>query len=816
MSFVKLNPIQITDNIASAFEINEKTSGVSYISIDTVDSSGVINFGNTTTNPDYNFLGSGSFNVPNLTVSGSSTTDISIPNNNDNAYLIRIGGANFFRVSSLTDSQQLRFGNTTYNPDFNFRGSGDFNIDSLTASRLIFTDADKNFVSDTSGVTSANLTSMFDHITQNGTDHTYINQDLRTSASPSFSSETLSNNLIFSSNGAIRRNTSDGSDDGYLDISGGGSVGSARAAFIRMYGNENANTGILSLNAGNVSGGEITFNTQATTRMTIDYDGNISMTGELDTNFLHVLRSGTAVTPISTSSAVFQRSSTTTTACLVQIVSGNASHSQISFGDTDDSDEGAIKFSNDTNSFSFVIGGVEEVSVDSSGIYTIGDLTIENTNPLINFNDTDGKNFRIYSNASSLNFRDITAGSTRLEIDTSGNANFNGNVVSTGNLTGSDVYISVSASGTAPKALSITNDLTATAGTTMHQIYVNGGLITEDDSVTYSGIYGAQLVAPDITKGASDTITKAATLYISSAPTEGTNNYAILADSGHVSFDNGTFFLDSATNRVGIGTDSPERLLHVYAGNSGASSLSATGIFLENNGETAISVLTPNANASHLYMGTVTEPAFFEIDVDYNNSNVDIKLNTTGDLTLDVSSVSTITIGDGKLDFKIAYDYSDAFLVRQGSNNYFAINSGFSDSISMGNATTNPDYNFLGSGHLDIAGSFNVDKEISTIQNTQTITSDNNTLLDVSDTSFLVVSTNITSSPTGRTVGLESGSRDGHRVVIAAADDLSAFEINSTVPSSASTAWSGALTVENGGSVELIWDDNQSKWYKID
>ena len=47
----------LTDNIADAFDLQEGTNN--YININTTNGSEAISFGNTTTNPDYNFLGSG-------------------------------------------------------------------------------------------------------------------------------------------------------------------------------------------------------------------------------------------------------------------------------------------------------------------------------------------------------------------------------------------------------------------------------------------------------------------------------------------------------------------------------------------------------------------------------------------------------------------------------------------------------------------------------------------------------------------------------------------------------------------------------------
>ena len=52
---------------------------------------------------------------------------------------------------------------------------------------------------------------------------------------------TLSDDIIFSANKVIRRNTSDGSDNGVVEINGGGATGSTRGGAIYVTGNEESN-----------------------------------------------------------------------------------------------------------------------------------------------------------------------------------------------------------------------------------------------------------------------------------------------------------------------------------------------------------------------------------------------------------------------------------------------------------------------------------------------------------------------------------------------------------------------------------------------
>lgn len=80
---------------------------------------------------------------------------------------------------------------------------------------------------------------------------------------------------IFTSGGAkYAVNTSDGSDDLYSALLGGGEMLDTRGAYVQASGNEHSNNnGFLQLYAGNTSGGEIRFYSQGSQRGAIQYDG---------------------------------------------------------------------------------------------------------------------------------------------------------------------------------------------------------------------------------------------------------------------------------------------------------------------------------------------------------------------------------------------------------------------------------------------------------------------------------------------------------------------------------------------------------------
>ena len=74
----------------------------------------------------------------------------------------------------------------------------------------------------------------------------------------------------------IHQTSDDASDNRRTRLGGGGDVSQTRGAYIELAGNEHTNTGQLILNAGDVTGGDIIFKTDNTTRLTIDdTSGNV-------------------------------------------------------------------------------------------------------------------------------------------------------------------------------------------------------------------------------------------------------------------------------------------------------------------------------------------------------------------------------------------------------------------------------------------------------------------------------------------------------------------------------------------------------------
>jgi len=94
---------------------------------------------------------------------------------------------------------------------------------------------------------------------------------------------------------------------------------------------------------------------------------------------------------------------------------------------------------------------------------------------------------------------------------------------------------------TASVGVSISYVLTGAAGDTSYlaQAHIAGNIATQGNSDTIGSVAGLRVDDPVITVGTGDTVTTAASLLITGAPTEGTYNYALYVDAGATGLDGG-------------------------------------------------------------------------------------------------------------------------------------------------------------------------------------------------------------------------------------------------------------------------------------
>lgn len=100
----------------------------------------------------------------------------------------------------------------------------------------------------------------------------------------------------------------------------------------------------------------------------------------------------------------------------------------------------------------------------------------------------------------------------------------------------------------------------------------------------------------------------------------------------------------------------------------------------------------------------------------FTGTNLDLDPTGTFALDMDAGQVATFTISD---------NLADALLIQQGGNAYFDITTSDSaEAINFGNATTNPGFNFLGTGAVTIAGDLIVQGSTTEVRSTVSLTND--------------------------------------------------------------------------------------------
>ena len=112
----------------------------------------------------------------------------------------------------------------------------------------------------------------------------------------------------------------------------------------------------------------------------------------------------------------------------------------------------------------------------------------------------------------------------------------------------------------------INTTLTGFSGDTLNlsQLQI-GGTITTQVTDTVGLVAALLLVEPQITVGGGGAVTTATTMYIQNAPDEGTNNYALLVDSGAIRFDEELEFREMTSPIAG-----PTNSARVFAEDNGS------------------------------------------------------------------------------------------------------------------------------------------------------------------------------------------------------------------------------------------------------
>ena len=128
-----------------------------------------------------------------------------------------------------------------------------------------------------------------------------------------------------------------------------------------------------------------------------------------------------------------------------------------------------------------------------------------------------------------------------------------------------------------------------------------------------------------------------------SAPNTDTDRTLTLPDgAGEVLVTDGTITIDDTNDRVGIGTDSPSKSLHIYNGASGCTPY-GTGILIEDNATTYLEFNTPTGTQSGITWATPTQQTSGTLL--YNTTDRYMRFGTAGSERMRIDSSGNVGIG---------------------------------------------------------------------------------------------------------------------------------------------------------------------------
>jgi parallel beta-helix repeat protein len=286
---------------------------------------------------------------------------------------------------------------------------------------------------------------------------------------------------------------------------------------------------------------------------------------------------------------------------------------------------------------------------------------------------------------STLTLGSTLTGSLNIDTGTTGAINIGTNTsAKTLNLgTGSTGVKTINIGGTAANVIGIGNTQTAgsiSLGAALTTGTINiGGTGAQTGAINLGVGTGAQTISLG-TGAAAKTVVLGSNTAGSTTTIQGANSIAL--NSGTVSTNATTVALFNSTattvNAFGAAT-----ALELGA-TTGATSIN-NGLGVDGNttlGDASGDTLTVNGSSITFANG-------------FTSCTV-INTNASGVLGCNTATLLTNSLTD---------NVTDAFDLQEGTNNYININTtNSSENISFGNATTNPSYNFLGSGTLTVSG----------------------------------------------------------------------------------------------------------------
>ena len=628
--------IDIDNDLATSFSISESTNNFIAIKTTVTDN---LSFGNASTNPTYNFLGTGA-----VTIAGSA--------DNTDALILTAGDV------LVTDG------------DLDLSG-GDFNV-TLDAA-------------DGASITS-NATSTADAFTITSTGVGSDALQINFTQSDDLDATDTTSGLV------ITGTSSSGDADTYYGLNISGITAGAATETALNIGagwdtgiNLNANTLVNIGDAGTdfTSGGGLTL----AGHVTLSSDVNEGLSG------------GGLIDCEGASNKLTWDSATNKFQCEADQGAGS--------GTSKWTEAGGLLYPNNFSTVDLSIGAsslTAPFSVDvSDNIVRIGDGVSDAFDPTITFYASDA------TNSGSLSYTDSDQFSF-----TGGNIIFGGNLSST-SATALIDFSSVTHGSAAAQGLKLPQN------TALTNMGTNEGFLAYDNDDNVLQFYdGSSWVTVSSGTGSSKWSDGGAITYL----TQTGDDLVVGSDSTDLV---APFSIDVSANTVRIGdaTVAGNATLSLFASNGATGNLlyNTSDQFQFSGGDVVIDqdltltggdLLGPSGENIDLGEATAVTTTFYiggtgELTLaaaalaPFANGGLDLGTasNKFGDLYLTGGDI----VLDNATDIDIDNDLATSFSISESTNNFIAIKTTVTDNLSFGNASTNPTYNFLGTGAVTIAGS---------------------------------------------------------------------------------------------------------------